>query len=494
MKKIVFSIFLIIGFILFSYSLLDKSTYFNNFIFDLINPYNPLKANESKRTQNYSSEKWKDPRNIFPIFGYNLPSDSKNLMNSLKIIKKCGINIIINGNLGYYHDALEIKQAFNELKDSNLKWIVTLENECKNDFIFNNTNENTNKNILKYLDLFNDDFVYGWYIWDEPGKNRKFCSILNLVPNNDFSDINNMVKQIRSNQKYSIKLDFINLFPIYWSVIKKPEQYENYLTSFYNSQEFKPRLLCVDYYPLLLNEKGGFRRDYFYNLEILRKKSLEWGIPFWVIVLSSGHDDYKNPSFEEIRFQVYTALAYGAKGIGYYLLSKSFEEIGYRSWIIENYVDNDMVPDSLYGKLFVNIKELNHTLSKLGKYLLDAKTIGIIHTSTYPNHQLYFSKEIWDEKIARVTIKKIVALEGEDPDLILSFFRADSFNNNGFYLLVINKNLDKRTIVNISLNKKYNIQEFENSSGNLKFHSADDSLILNLLPGDGKLFYLFNFN
>ena len=38
------------------------------------------------------------------------------------------------------------------------------------------------------------DYVYGWYLWDEPGRNRKPCTPFNLVPNDDNADINTIGK------------------------------------------------------------------------------------------------------------------------------------------------------------------------------------------------------------------------------------------------------------------------------------------------------------
>ncbi|MBK7630784.1 MAG: hypothetical protein IPJ23_08780 [Ignavibacteriales bacterium] len=307
------------------YLSLNYSSSFNNFVFsNIINPYDPLEVQNSMpdKKESQANEGWEDPRGLFPIFGYNLPSKSKDLTSSFKIIEKGGINIIINGNMGWMPDPYKVKDAFEKLGYSKLKWLAIMENECKDDFIYRNSNDDTNSKIKQYLKNFNQNYIYGWNIWDEPGTNRELCVPLNLVPNDDYADIDRMVEQIRTDSSFNKKLDFVNLFPNYWDGTPTAEDYEKYIDAFITSQKFKPRVLCFDNYPLLKTEFGGFRNNYYSNLDIIRKKSLEYNIPFWMVVLSSEHLSYKKPTFEEISFQVYSALAYGAKGIGYYQYSK----------------------------------------------------------------------------------------------------------------------------------------------------------------------------
>ena len=267
---------LVILLLLSVYFLFDRSSSANEFVFsNFINPFNPL---EEKKTEfvlvsNHSEKKWIDPRGIFPIFAFNLPEKTNDLKASLKVIENGGINIIINGNLGWMPFPYKVKEAFEKLGETNLRWLAIIENECKDDFIYRNSNDDINGNIKKYLSEFNDDFIYGWYIWDEPGNNRKLCTPMNLIPNDDNEDINRMVKQIRSDSVFNKKLDFVNLFPTYWDKTPTPEDYEKYIDSFISSQEYKPRVLCFDHYPNVKDAEGGFRQDFYSNLSVIRKKS-----------------------------------------------------------------------------------------------------------------------------------------------------------------------------------------------------------------------------
>ncbi|MDH3267587.1 MAG: hypothetical protein OEM46_01915 [Ignavibacteria bacterium] len=497
MKKLILVIsVLIICLLVVVYLGLSQSSRFNNFVFtNVVNPYNPLKAQISQpiKKQSQQYESWDDPRGLFPIFAYNVPDGTKDLSASLKIIEKGGINIIINANLGWMPDPNNLRQAFKELGDSDLRWIAILENECKDDFIYFNSNNESNKHIKTYLEEFNDEFVYGWYIWDEPGNNRKFCTPFNLFPNDDYEDIDRMVKQIRSDSSFSKKLGYVNLFPTYWQETPTEEAYEDYIDAFILSQQYKPRVLSFDHYPLLVKKAGGFRKDYFLNLKIIRKKSLEYNIPFWMVVLSSEHLSYKEPTFEEICFQVYSALAYGAKGIGYYLYSKSFTKLGYSSWILEDYVDNPNVADSLHGPLFVPVQELNQNVQKIGQILSKLKSVEVIHPSDYPNKQLNINESIFVKNKPNSVIKEITNNNDAEvlPKILIGVFSADDgINTNEKYLLIVNKDVKSESNVKIRLDKIYSIYKFDADADKYSIISTNQFIDLIINPGDSELIFL----
>ncbi|WP_165251301.1 hypothetical protein [Paludisphaera soli] len=108
---------------------------------------------------------------------------------------------------------------------------------------------------------------------------------------------------------------YINLLPNY----ADPEQlgtpdYESHLKAFVEA--CRPPILSYDHYALF--DGGGLRAGYFANLESMRRAGLEHQIPFWNIVLTTAHFHYRESTPADIRFQVYTSLAYGARGIAYF--------------------------------------------------------------------------------------------------------------------------------------------------------------------------------
>ncbi len=80
----------------------------------------------------------------------------------------------------------------------------------------------------------------------------------------------------------------------------------------------RPKFLSYDYYPLMIDrEKNEYyiRSTYLKNLEIIAKKAKEQHVPFRVFLLTLGHWSCRTvTTYEEIAWQVYTAMAYGATG------------------------------------------------------------------------------------------------------------------------------------------------------------------------------------
>lgn len=62
----------------------------------------------------------------------------------------------------------------------------------------------------------------------------------------------------------------------------------------------------------------GDRPEYFENLEIIRRQALRVGVPFWNVILATPHFSYRDPSPADMRWQAYTTLAYGGKGLAYF--------------------------------------------------------------------------------------------------------------------------------------------------------------------------------
>ncbi len=111
------------------------------------------------------------------------------------------------------------------------------------------------------------------------------------------------------------RLAYINLFPNYASPGQMgADTYEQYLERYV--EQVDPEFISYDHYALM--DDGTLRDGYFQNLEAVRRVSLAAGIPFWNIVLSNAHFRYAEPSPAGLRFQAYTTLAYGGRGISYF--------------------------------------------------------------------------------------------------------------------------------------------------------------------------------
>ena len=80
--------------------------------------------------------------------------------------------------------------------------------------------------------------------------------------------------------------------------------------------------LCVDHYPLFSNDnpksnttKDGYKR----NLEVLRELSIEHQLPFWNFFNAMPFGGHVNPTEAQLRWQAFTSVAYGARGVLYFM-------------------------------------------------------------------------------------------------------------------------------------------------------------------------------
>jgi len=165
---------------------------------------------------------------------------------------------------------------------------------------------------------------------------------------------------------------YINLFPNY----AEPDQmaapdYEAYVRKFV--EVCKPPILSYDHYALY--EHGRLRPTYFANLETLRRAGLEHGLPFWNIILTTAHFDYREATPADIRFQVFTSLAYGAKGIAYFT---------YFSPKIGNF---RLGPIDQFGNetpTWAMLREVNLQVARLAPTLLKLKSDAVYHFGEVP--------------------------------------------------------------------------------------------------------------
>lgn len=108
---------------------------------------------------------------------------------------------------------------------------------------------------------------------------------------------------------------YANLYPTYASAneLGTPD-YNDYVNEFIET--IPVEFISFDHYPIL--EGRNIRKDYYKNLEIISKAAKQAGKPFWAFALAWEHQSYRAPNLNELRFQVYSNLAYGAQGIQYF--------------------------------------------------------------------------------------------------------------------------------------------------------------------------------
>ncbi|MGZ7066025.1 MAG: hypothetical protein ACXVI6_06695, partial [Candidatus Aminicenantales bacterium] len=148
-------------------------------------------------------------------------------------------------------------------------------------------------------DYRNHPAFYGYFVTDEPNASR-------------FERLGAIVGRLRA-------LDpdhpaYINLFPTYANETQLGTRtYEEHVARYLDTVH--PPFLSFDHYPVM---RTGLRADYYRNLEIVRRMAIERGLDLWAFTLVTPHAVYPPPTAGHIRLQLFSDIAYGAKGLQYF--------------------------------------------------------------------------------------------------------------------------------------------------------------------------------
>src|SRR2546421_4304179 len=197
---------------------------------------------------------------------------------------------------------------------------------------------------------------YSYYIIDEPSATT-------------FPDLAKLTAHLR--QRDPAHMPYINLFPTYANNAQlgttgdTTTAYREYLKQFVDV--VKPMLLSWDNYQFYKNRDGD---QYFLNLAMIRTKALEANLPFLNIVqAASWEPGVRVPVPDEMRFLVYTTIAYGAQGISYYV----YQAVNHKGGLAN--ADGTTTP------LYDAVKPLNAEFVAIVSQLQPLKSTGVYHTS-----------------------------------------------------------------------------------------------------------------
>ena len=160
---------------------------------------------------------------------------------------------------------------------------------------------------------------------------------------------------------------FINSQPIQAGAGEK--YFEDYIAT------VKPFAVSYDHYSLLAD--GTDEPTFFENLDVVRRVSAKHDLPFWVIVLSIKHNNYRPPTEAEKRFEVMQTLAFGAKAVLYFTYWHPLPASVFTGTAI---VNRDGSPSPQYDE----VKSINADVRAIGKYLLPAKSLMVYENGVLP--------------------------------------------------------------------------------------------------------------
>lgn len=288
----------------------------------------------------------------------------------------------------------------------------------------------------------NNPSVEGWMVWDEPWTAEDMAQI---------RDMTGLMRRVPASRD---KLPLVNLLPIYASgqarfdeawgrdkVAAYRRYLDAYLGAFADSAEAAP-LLCVDHYPFQTPQR---RRDWFLNLAMVRDAAQRHGrggraLPFWMVLQLSPwrkpDGTYRDaPDTTQVRWQVFSSLAYGAKGIVYWTLVPGIDgEFG------PGLLDWEGRPTARYEP----VRRLNGVLRALGPTLLPLQPVGVWHQRADGEEGM--EAQLLSSPRSRAVLD---TLSGGEGDGLVGLLRDPSTGAD--YLWVVNKSLDSPRSFNVGL-------------------------------------------
>lgn len=202
--------------------------------------------------------------------------------------------------------------------------------------------------------------LYAYYIIDEPNASQ-------------FAALGKLVAYLRERDPAHVA--YINLFPTYATNKQLGNQgdvvtaYQAHLRQFVD--QVKPALISYDHYQFALAGDNG---QYFLNLALIRRAALDAGLPFLNIVQACtwAPTVMRVPTGDEMRYLVYTTLAYGAQGISYYI------------YTCANHVGGIANADGTPTPLYHALKPLNRNFVAIARELQPLRSLGVYHAGMMP--------------------------------------------------------------------------------------------------------------
>jgi len=216
--------------------------------------------------------------------------------------------------------------------------------------------------------------------------------------------------------------------------------------------------------------QGGDESFYWENLEIIRRQSLKARIPYNQIIVSMKHMGYRECSEADLRWQVYTSLAYGSRGIQYFTY-----------WFVPGLAWADAPAlISKEGKRDVkweHVKKINNRITKLGPTLVKVTSTGVYCTDPLP---------IGTRRLAPdAQVKK-----AEGGVMVIGCFKDAKGRE---YVMPVNRSFHNKIAARLTMDEKtVSISEISQETGELvKARTLVGGVLeVSLEAGEGRLFLL----
>lgn len=257
---------------------------------------------------------------------------------------------------------------------------------------------------------------------------------------------------------------WINLFPVYasrqtlgYKSSSRPliDLYKDYISRY--TDRLNLDFLSYDFYRF--DKRPNRDQDYFINLELIRAKAKEKQMPFISFLQGTQfRKDWKRPTYNEISWQAYTSMAYGSKGIAWFVYDKGDTlgntdagdtlgcyRVRYPRFKGDKYIHTRML-------IANDVAKINQYLKTIGKVLVNLESTHVYHTGAF------------QKSTTPIPSGSPISVTGGN--YVVGLFKNKSGTEN--YFMITNKDFLKSHVATIRLNngktnlKKYRITVDDN--------------------------------
>lgn len=314
----------------------------------------------------------------FPLGFWNYARPSEYGVETVKDWADCGMTLTMTPSF-YENDSKEDMLAImDEAHKRGIKLIVR-DNRVSVQGLDEIPQDYKERFIQSYTDFGTHPATVGFHIGDEPRGKQFFPYI----------DAYKIQKEVAPELS-----PFINFLPFFESMGKDiwyKDSFSEWAEWFI--KETNLEYLCYDCYTQMNPGEDGIN-TYYMDLRLYNDAAKKAGIPFWTTLLSVGHFVYRVPTEDDFRWQVYSSVVSGCKGLLFFYF--------YMRGISKNY---RLAPIDEHNERTETYRALSRTLKTFEMCYGDIM-LRLQHDNTYHFLKAYGGYELFEEK-ERPYIKNI---------------------------------------------------------------------------------------
>ncbi|BBH19755.1 hypothetical protein Back11_11000 [Paenibacillus baekrokdamisoli] len=291
----------------------------------------------------------------------------------------------------------------------------------------------------------------GYYVMDEP-----------LFPNVNYAG--HAYQQFLKNDPDSIP--YLNLLPYVWN---KPE-YVKYVDQVIAATP-DLKYLTFDNYPFRTNGETNFDilDDYYTNLKIIREKGLEHDLKTGAYIQATGYYDMRRPVENELRYNVFTSLAYGMKALYWFPY-----------WHPGMPFDGGIINlDGTKTDLYKPFQNLNAQIEAWGPILMKLNSVDVYHSGKMAAGTVAVPSDFFWKP------------ENTNDNVIISYFTDASGRK---YIMAVNRDYTNSSTLSFHINSNpTKITEISKTTGleeNTNYNALTGVISADFAPGEGRLYAL----